>query len=84
MDIFLSGVALHSPEIRVGWEIVDVASLCHNIQIVAMPKDHILISHLLSADGEVRELLLADGMQALGLSAKLRAQNRPHLLLSLE
>jgi hypothetical protein len=42
------------------------------------------LAHLLSADREVRELLLVDGMQALGLSAKLRAQNRPHLLLSLE
>jgi hypothetical protein len=40
--------------------------------------------YLLSADQEVRELLLVDGMQALSLSAKLRAQNRPHLLLSLE
>ena len=37
--------------------------------------------HLLSADGEVRELLLVDGMQSLSLSAKLRAQSRPHLLL---
>jgi hypothetical protein len=37
--------------------------------------------HLLSADGDVRELLLVDGMQALSLSAKLRAQNHPHLLL---
>jgi hypothetical protein len=33
--------------------------------------------HLLSADREVRELLLVDGMQALSLSAKLRAQSRP-------
>jgi hypothetical protein len=40
--------------------------------------------YLLSADGEVRELLLVDGMQALSLSAKLKAQNRPHLLLSLD
>ncbi len=39
---------------------------------------------LLSADRQVRELLLVDGMQALSLSAKLKAQNRPHLLLSLE
>ncbi len=37
--------------------------------------------HLLSADQEVRELLLVDGKEALSLSAKLRAQNRPHLLL---
>jgi hypothetical protein len=37
--------------------------------------------HLLSADGEVRELLLVDGRESLSLSAKLRAQNRPHLLL---
>jgi hypothetical protein len=34
--------------------------------------------HLLSADGEVRELLLVDGMQALSLSAKLKAQSHPH------
>jgi len=40
--------------------------------------------HLLSADGEVRELLLVDGREALSLSAKLRAQNRPHLLLGLD
>ena len=40
--------------------------------------------HLLSADGEVRELLLVDGRECLSLSAKLRAQNRPHLLLGLE
>ncbi|MFZ2470468.1 MAG: hypothetical protein WAW52_00865 [Methanothrix sp.] len=33
--------------------------------------------HLLSADREVRELLLVDGKEALSLSAKLRAQNRP-------
>ena len=39
--------------------------------------------HLLSADGEVRELLLVDGRECLSLSAKLRAQNRPHLLLGL-
>ena len=40
--------------------------------------------HLLSADGEVRELLLVDGKEALSLSAKLRAQSRPHLLLGLD
>lgn len=40
--------------------------------------------HLLSADGEVRELLLVDGRESLGLSAKLRAQHRPHLLLGLD
>jgi len=40
--------------------------------------------HLLSADGEVWELLLVDGKESLGLSAKLRAQNRPHLLLGLD
>ena len=40
--------------------------------------------HLLSADGEVRELLLVDGRECLSLSAKLRAQNRPHLLLGLD
>lgn len=40
--------------------------------------------HLLAADREIRELLLVDGMQALGLSTKLRAQNRPHLLLGLD
>ncbi|MCX6678334.1 MAG: hypothetical protein NTU95_10405 [Methanothrix sp.] len=40
--------------------------------------------HLLSADGEVRELLLVDGRECMSLSAKLRAQNRPHLLLGLD
>ncbi len=40
--------------------------------------------HLLSADREVRELLLVDGRESLSLSAKLRAQNRPHLLLGLD
>jgi len=40
--------------------------------------------HLLSADREVRELLIVDGREALGLSAKLRAQSRPHILLGLE
>jgi hypothetical protein len=40
--------------------------------------------HLLSADREVRELLLVDGRQALSLSAKLKAQSRPHLLLGLD
>jgi hypothetical protein len=40
--------------------------------------------HLLSADQEVRELLLVDGREALSLSAKLRAQSRPHLLLGLD
>ncbi len=40
--------------------------------------------HLFSNDGEVRELLLVDGKEALSLSAKLRAQNRPHLLLGLD
>jgi hypothetical protein len=40
--------------------------------------------HLLSADGEVRELLLVDGRECLSLSGKLRAQNRPHLLLGLD
>lgn len=40
--------------------------------------------HLLSADREVRELLLVDEMPSLSLSAKLKGQNRPHLLLSLD
>jgi hypothetical protein len=40
--------------------------------------------HLLSADGEVRELLLVDGSESLSLSAKLKAQSRPHLLLGLD
>jgi hypothetical protein len=39
---------------------------------------------LLSADRDVRELLLVDGKDSLSLSVKLKAQNRPHLLLSLE
>ncbi len=34
--------------------------------------------HLLSDDGEVRELFLVDGRECLSLSAKLRAQSRPH------
>ncbi|MDD2756800.1 MAG: hypothetical protein PHS80_14905 [Methanothrix sp.] len=38
----------------------------------------------LSADREVRELLLVDGMQARSLSAKLMGQNRPHSLLDLD
>jgi len=40
--------------------------------------------HLLSADRKVRELLLVDGKEALSLSAKLKAQSRPHHLLGLE
>jgi hypothetical protein len=40
--------------------------------------------HLLSVDGEVRELLLVDGRECLSLSAKLKAENRPHLLLGLD
>ncbi len=40
--------------------------------------------HLLSADRKVRELLLVDGKEALSLSAKLKAQSRPHLLLGLD
>jgi hypothetical protein len=42
------------------------------------------IVHLLSADREVRELLLVDGKESLSLSEKLRAQNRPHILLAME
>jgi hypothetical protein len=42
------------------------------------------IVHLLSADREVRELLLVDGKESLGLSGKLRSQNRPHILLAME
>lgn len=42
------------------------------------------LASLLSADQEVRELLLVDGKDSLSLSAKLKAKNRPHLLLSLE
>ena len=40
--------------------------------------------HLLSADREVRELLLVDGRECLNLSGKLGAQNRPHILLGLD
>jgi hypothetical protein len=40
--------------------------------------------HLLSADGEVRELLLVDGRECLSLSGKLRAEKRSHLLLGLD
>jgi hypothetical protein len=42
------------------------------------------IVHLLSADRDVRELLLVDGKESLSLSGKLRAQNRPHILLAIE
>ena len=42
------------------------------------------IVYLLSADREVRELLLVDGREALNISRKLKAQHRPHLLLALE
>ena len=42
------------------------------------------LASLLSADREVRELLLVDGKDSLSISAKLKVQNRPHLLLSLE
>ncbi|MDD4650761.1 MAG: DUF1638 domain-containing protein [Methanothrix sp.] len=42
------------------------------------------LASLLFADREVRELLLVDGKDSLSLSAKLKAKNRPHLLLSLE
>jgi hypothetical protein len=42
------------------------------------------IVHLLSVDREVREILLVDGKESLGLSGKLRAQNRPHILLAIE
>jgi len=37
--------------------------------------------YLLSADREVRELLLVDGKEVLSLSAKLKAQSRLHHLL---
>lgn len=40
--------------------------------------------HLLSADREIRELLLVDGRECLSLSGKLKAQGRPHILLGLE
>jgi hypothetical protein len=39
---------------------------------------------LLAADREIRERLLVDGRESLGISAKLKAQSRPHLLLRLE
>lgn len=42
------------------------------------------LASLLSADREVRVLFLVDGKDSLILSAKLKAKNRPHLLLSLE
>ncbi|HPS91542.1 MAG TPA: DUF1638 domain-containing protein [Methanothrix sp.] len=42
------------------------------------------LASFLSADREVRELLLLDGKDSLSLSAKLKAKNRPHLLLSQE
>lgn len=42
------------------------------------------VVHLLSSDRVVRELLLVDGRESMSLSGKLKAQNRPHILLALE
>ncbi len=42
------------------------------------------MAHLVSADKEVRELLLVDGPECMSLSAKLKALGRPHLLLGLD
>ena len=40
------------------------------------------IVHLLSSDRGVRELLLVDARESMSLSGKLKAQNRPHILLA--
>jgi hypothetical protein len=37
--------------------------------------------HLLSADEEVRELILVDGRECMRLSGKLREENRPHIMV---
>lgn len=42
------------------------------------------IVHLLSSDRGVRELLLVDARESMSLSGKLKAQNRPHILLAPE
>ena len=42
------------------------------------------VVHLLSSDRVVRELLLVDGRESMSLSGKLKAQNRPHILLDPE
>lgn len=42
------------------------------------------IVHILSSHREVRELLLLDARESMSLSGKLKAQNRPHILLAPE
>jgi hypothetical protein len=54
------------------------------LSIIACRMQEDELAYLLSADREIRELLLVDGMQALGLSAKLKGQSRPHLLRDLD
>ena len=41
------------------------------------------VAHLLSADEQIRELILVDGIESIRLSAKLKALGRPHILLGL-
>lgn len=41
------------------------------------------VAHLLSADEQIRELILVDGIESMRLSAKLKALGRPHILLGL-
>ncbi|HNY34587.1 MAG TPA: DUF1638 domain-containing protein [Methanothrix soehngenii] len=41
------------------------------------------VAHLLSADRQVREILLVDGIESMSLSAKLKALGRPHIMLSM-
>ena len=41
------------------------------------------VAHLLSADEQIRELILVDGIEIIRLSAKLKALGRPHILLGL-
>jgi hypothetical protein len=38
--------------------------------------------HLLTQDSDIRQLILIDGNEHMGLSRKLRAQNRPHIVMS--
>ena len=41
------------------------------------------VAHLLSADEQIRELILVDGIESIRLSAKLKALGRPHITLAL-
>jgi hypothetical protein len=52
-----------------------------SIVLCRMLEDEVV--HLLSADREVREILLVDGIESISLSAKLKALGRPHITLAL-